>query len=76
MGISALGLDRDLGFCEYIKDIGLMTKMNDNDDIFISALGLDRPRFFAKTSRTLRASAAMVMETMRTTTMTRVSQPQ
>ena len=56
-----------------------MTKMNDkddNDDIFISALGLDRPRFFAKTSRTLRASAAMVMETMRTTTMTRVSQPQ
>ena len=49
---------------------------DDNDDIFISALGLDRPRLFAKTSRTLRASAAMVMETMRTTTMTRVSQPQ
>ena len=24
MGISALGLDRDLGFCEYIKGIGLM----------------------------------------------------
>ena len=32
MGISALGLDRDLGFCEYIKGIGLMRMTKDNED--------------------------------------------